>query len=370
MLRQNLTGETFYLNLGPQHPSTHGVLRVLLRLDGEYIVEAEPIIGYIHRGHEHMGQRQAYVQFLPNTGRMDYLGALAYNHAYCLAVEKACGIEVPRRAEYIRTICVELNRISSHLLWLGAWLLDLGGVTPMIYCFDDREDIMDILGEVSGSRLTYCYTRFGGVARDVNSRFCDLLKKFIPKLKGRFKDYDTLVTKNVIFVHRAKDVGLISRDLALQYSLTGPCLRGSGVRYDVRRAEPYGLYPEFDFEIPTRPEGDCLARYLVRVAEMEQSLRIVEQALAGLPEGAYRNPDVPLWVQPPEGEYNFIYEAPRGQLGIYFVSDGGRVAHRMKWRTPSFSNLSVVPALLPNTLVADTIAILGSLDVVIPDIDR
>lgn len=370
MKRTTLTGDTFYLNLGPQHPSTHGVLRVLLRLDGEWIVDADPIIGYSHRGHEHMAENRAYVQFLPNTARMDYLGALLFNHAYCLAVEKACGIEVPPRAEFIRLICVELNRISSHLLWFGTYLLDLGGVTPFLYSFDDREDIMDVLGEATGSRLTYCYCRFGGVRDDLNGLFLSRLERFIPKFKARLNDYRTLVTNNVIFVNRTRGVGVITPDLIRDYGVTGPCARASGFSYDVRKAEPYSLYSQFDFDVPVGQTGDCFDRYAVRMAEVEQSLRIIEQALAKLPPGPYRNPDVPLWVTPPAGEYHFSYETSRGHLGIFIVSDGSRVPYRMKWRVPSFSNLSVIPAILPNTLVADTIAILGSIDVVMPEIDR
>ena len=367
---KTLTGDTFYLNMGPQHPSTHGVLRLLLRLNGEWIVEAEPIIGYSHRGHEHMAQNRTYAQFLPNTSRMDYLAGLMYNHAYCLAVEKACGIVPPPRAEYIRVICAELNRVSSHLLWFGTFLLDLGGITPFLYSFDDREDILDILGEITGSRLTYSYCRFGGVRDDINDRFIEGIRAFIPKLRSRLRDYKTLVTKNVIFVNRTRDVGVISEELAGQYAVTGPCLRASGIPYDVRKMEPYSVYPEFVFEIPTGKKGDCYDRYQVRMVEMEQSLRIIEQALDRMPEGPCLASGIPLWVQPPEGEYHFSYETPRGHLGIYFVSDGSRIPYRMKWRTPSFSNLSVTPAILPNTLIADAIAILGSIDVVIPEIDR
>jgi NADH-quinone oxidoreductase subunit D len=370
MLRKTLTDDSFYLNLGPQHPSTHGVLHLLLRLDGERIMECKPLLGYSHRAHEHMAQNRAYLQFMPNTSRMDYLGALTYNHAYCLALEKACGIQAPERAEYIRVICAELNRISSHLLWFGAYLMDLGAFTPFLYAFDDREDILAILNEVTGSRLTYSYCRFGGVARDLNAPFLEGLRAFIPKMRTRLKDYRTLVTKNVIFINRTKGIGVISQDTAKDFALTGPNLRASGVPYDIRRAEPYSLYQEFDFEIPTASEGDCYARYLVRMAEMEQSLRIVEQALDRLPEGPVKAKGVPHWLEPPAGDYHFSYESPRGHLGIYFVSDGGRIPYRMKWRTPSFSNLSILGHLLPGTLLADTIAILGSIDVVIPEIDR
>ncbi len=369
MPHQSLTDDTFFLNLGPQHPSTHGVLRMLLKLDGEYVVEAEPVIGYSHRGQEHMAQNRAYAQFLPNVSRMDYLAGLMFNHAYCLAVEKAAGIKVPERGECIRTICAEFNRISSHLLWFGTYLLDIGGITPFLYAFDDREQILDLLNEITGSRLTYSYCRFGGVRDDITERFPEMAKAFIARLRARLKDYDTLVTKNIIFEKRTKGIGIIKAEDARRYGLTGPCLRASGVAYDVRRAEPYGMYPEFQFDIPTGATGDCFDRYMIRLQEMEQSMRIIEQALGRLAKGPFRA-EVPLWVEPPAGDYHFSYETARGHLGIYIVSDGGRVPFRMKWRTPSFCNLSIMPMALAETLVADTIAILGSIDVVMPEVDR
>ncbi len=377
MLRKTLTDDTFYLNMGPQHPSTHGVLRLLLRLDGERIVECEPVLGYSHRGHEHMAQTRSYLRFMPNPSRMDYLSGLMYNHAFCLAVERACGIQAPPRAQYIRVICAELNRIASHLLWFGAYLLDLGGFTPFLYAFDDREDILAILGEITGSRLTYSYCRFGGVERDVTPKFIELTKAFIPKLRARLKDYDTLVSKNVIFINRTKGIGPISRDQARDYALTGPNLRACGVPFDLRRSEPYSVYPELDFQVVTadhddheQDAADCYDRYLVRMQEMTQSLNIVEQALERMPRGSIRARGVPQEPAPPPGDYQFSYESARGMVSVYLVSDGSRVPVRMKWRTPSFSNLSILPLLLPGTLVADTVAILGSLDLVIPEIDR
>ncbi len=370
MLRKTLTEDTFYLNLGPQHPSTHGVLRLLLRLDGERVVECRPVLGYSHRGHEHMAQTRSYLRFMPNPCRMDYLSGLMYNHAYCLALERALGITPPPRAVCIRTLCAELNRISSHLLWFGAYLLDLGAFTPFLYAFDDREEVLSILGEVSGSRLTYSYCRFGGVARDLNQAFLDRTRAFIPRLRSRLKDYRTLVTGNVIFINRTRGVGVVSPERARAYALTGPNLRASGVDFDLRRDQPYELYPWLDFEVALAEEGDCYARYRVRMAEMAQSLRIIEQCLDLLPNGPIRAAGVPQEPAPPAGEYYSTYETARGLLGIYLVSDGSRVPWRMKWRTPSFSNLSVLPGLLAGTLVADTIAILGSLDLVIPEIDR
>jgi NADH-quinone oxidoreductase subunit D len=364
-----ITEETYYLNMGPQHPSTHGVLRLFLKLEGEYIVEADPIIGYGHRGHEKMAESHIYEQFLPNSSRMDYLSGLLSNHGYVAAVEKMAGIEVPRRAEYIRVICAELNRISSHLLWFGTYLLDLGGITPFLYAFDDRENILDILDRVTGSRLTYCYCRFGGVARDIDESFISETRLFIQRLRGRWRDYHNLVTKNVIFINRARDVGIIDRDLALRFGCTGPVLRAAGVAYDIRKAEPYSVYPEFDFEIPTGTNGDALDRYMVRLQEMEQSLRIIEQGLERLPDGPIKAP-VPRKVRPPKGDYYFAVESARGALGFYMVSDGTGFPYRLRARVPSFGNLQVLTDVLPGTLVADTISILGSIDIVVPEVDR
>jgi NADH-quinone oxidoreductase subunit D len=368
-LPESVIEQTYYLNMGPQHPSTHGVLRLFLKLDGEYILEADPVIGYGHRGHEKMAESHFYEQFLPNTSRMDYLSGLLYNHGYAAAVEKMAGIQVPPRAEYIRVICAELNRICSHLLWFGTYLLDLGGITPFLYAFDDREHIMDTLDRVTGSRLTYNYCRFGGVAKDVDSEFVRAARDFIQRLRSRFDDYHTLVTKNVIFVNRTRGVGVINRDAALRFGCTGPVLRAAGVPYDIRRAEPYSVYPLFDFDIPTGTTGDVMARYMVRLREMEQSLRIIEQALDGLPEGPFRAP-APRKVRPPKGDYYFAVESARGALGYYIVSDGTSYPYRLKVRVPSFGNLQVLTEALPGTLVADTVAILGSVDIVVPEVDR
>lgn len=360
----------YSLNLGPQHPSTHGVLRVLLKLDGEFIVEAEPVVGYCHRGHEKMGENHTYLQFMPNTSRMDYLSGLLYNHGYCLAVEKMCGIDPPERAKYIRVICAELNRISSHLLWFGTYVMDLGGFTPFLYCFDDREQILDILDGVSGSRLTYSYCRFGGVSRDVDRQFIDATRSFIARLRSRWVDYHNLVTKNVIFIHRVRDVGIIGKELAQRFGVTGPNLRAAGVAYDLRKAEPYEVYDRFDFEIPVGDKGDAQDRYNVRLAEMEQSCRIIEQALDSLPAGAYRDERYHQKVTPPKGDCYFAFESARGATGYYLVSDGSRYPYRCHVRVPSFGNLHALTEVLKGSMVADAIAILGSIDLVIPEIDR
>jgi NADH-quinone oxidoreductase subunit D len=363
-------GDTYYLNMGPQHPSMHGVLRLLLHLRGEEILSAEPDIGYAHRAHEKMAENRNYMMFFPNTSRVDYLAGMIYNIGYCQAIEKMMEIEVPERSEYIRVIACELNRISSHLLWFGTFLLDLGGITPFLYCFDDREEILAILERVTGSRLTYSYGLFGGVTRDVDDVFLRQTTEFVARLRSRMPDYHDLVTGNVIFQKRCEGVGVIGKDVALQYGVTGPCLRAAGVSYDVRRAEPYGIYHRFDFEIPTGERGDIWDRYTVRVKEMEQSCRIIEQAVAAIPDGPILPEKLPKKFKPPAGELYFAVESARGEFGMYIVSDGSDIPERIKLRTPSFSNLSSMPAVLPGTMVADTIAILGSIDIILPEVDR
>lgn len=362
--------DTYYLNLGPQHPSMHGVLRLLVELRGEEIVSCEPIIGYAHRAHEKMAENRSYIMFLPNTSRVDYLSGMIYNLGYCQAMEKILEIEVPERAEYIRTVANELNRISSHLLWFGTFLLDIGGITPFLYCFDDREEILAILDRATGSRLTYSYGRFGGLTMDIDQAFVDATRAFLVRIRERFPMYKSLVYDNIIFRERCTGVGLMTREDAINYGITGPCLRAAGVPYDVRRAEPYGIYDRFDFEIPTRTAGDCLARFEVRMDEMEQSCRIIEQALDALPEGPITQARMKKRFKPPKGEFYFAVESARGAYGMYIVSDGTDNPSKIKLRTPSFSNLSSMPDVLRGTLIADTIAILGSVDVVLPEIDR
>ncbi|OQX11476.1 MAG: NADH dehydrogenase [Desulfobulbaceae bacterium A2] len=363
--------ETFVLNLGPQHPATHGVLRVKLVMDGEYIVSAEPVLGYIHRMHEKMGENRTYAQFLPNTPRLDYLSALSYNHGYVLAVERAAGIEVPERAEYIRVITVELNRISSHLLWFGAYLLDLGGFTPLLYAFDDREQILDLLEAITGSRLTYCYFRFGGVYNDIDDAFVSGSRAFVSRMRSRMPSlYHDLVTHNIILRKRLEGIGILSQDLCRRYGATGPVLRGSGVQFDVRRNEPYSAYPEFKFDIPVYQECDSMARYMVRMDEIEQSLRIIEQALDKLPEGPFMAPKVPKTVKPPAGDTYAAVEAARGTFGVRIVSDGTGNAYRLKLRSPTYSNLSLFGEACQGMILADALALMGSLDLVIPEIDR
>lgn len=362
---------TLVLNMGPQHPSTHGVLRVIIELDGEYILRAEPVLGYLHRMHEKMAEDRTYLQYLPNMGRVDYLHAMAWNWAYVGAVERLAGIEVPERAEYIRVIVTELNRISSHLVWWGAYLLDLGAFTPILYAFEDREIILDLLQIPTGSRLTYSYFRPGGVAYDINGEFLAGLKTFVPYMRGRLPMYRDLVTDNIILRGRLEKVGVIPLEMCRRYGATGPVLRGSGKRYDVRIAEPYSVYSRFSFDIPTHSDGDCMGRYLVRMAEIEQSLAILEQAAESIPPGPHLVKGAPKvrW-KPPAGEAYFAVEGARGKIGVHLVSDGTSTPYRCKLRAPGFSNMSLFAELSRGVLLADAVAILGSLDLVIPEMDR
>jgi NADH-quinone oxidoreductase subunit D len=368
---ENREEETLILNMGPQHPSTHGVLRVILSLDGEYIMRAEPVLGYLHRMHEAMAEHRTYLTYLPNMGRVDYLHAVAWNWAYVGAVERLGGIEVPNRAEYIRVITCELNRISSHLLWWGAYLLDLGAFTPIMYAFDDRELILDILQSVSGSRLTYSFLRPGGVAFDLPDAFLADVRAFIPHLRSRLPMYKALVTDNTIMRHRCEQVGDLPLEMCRRYGATGPVVRGSGMAYDVRKAEPYGVYPQLDFQIPVESTCDAMGRYLVRMAELEQSLHILEQAVEAIPAGDYlvKGAPKPRW-KAPVGESYFAVEGARGKIGVHLVSDGSATPYRCKLRAPGFSNLSLFAELAQGTLLSDAVSILGSLDLVIPEIDR
>ena len=365
--------DTYTLNMGPQHPSTHGVLRMKLTLRGEEIVVAEPMIGYSHRAHEKMAENRTYAQFLPNTSRQDYLSGMIYNFAWVEAVERMAGIAVPDRALVARVILAEFNRIASHLLWIGAFLLDLGAATPFLYAWDDREAILFLLESVTGSRLTYCTGRFGGLSKDLDADFPRRARAVIAKLKARWDEYVRLIDDNVIFINRAKGVGVMSRDLCLSYGVTGPTLRGSGVPYDVRKAEPYGAYARFEFEIPTMDLSDCYGRYMVRVREVRQSVRIIEQALEQLPGGPILNPDsigVKKRLKLPAGTQYYAVESARGHYGILLVSEGGTEPWRAKFRTPSYANLSLMVEAMPGNFIADIIAILGSIDVIVPEVDR
>ena len=361
--------ERFTLNMGPQHPSTHGALRLVLRLDGERVVSAQPDFGYVHRGMEKMGEALTYPQYIYLTDRMDYLSSLLNEWAYCRAAEALAGIEVPRRAEYLRVITGELQRINSHLIWLGSMGMDLGAFTPLTYTFRERERLLDLLEELSGQRMTFNYMRLGGVARDLTPGFGSRLKAFLAYFAPMPDLYDDLLSNNAIFLARTRGVGRLDPALARSHAVTGPNLRGSGVALDLRRDEPYGAYGEFAFDVPTRPEGDALARYRVRVEEMRQSAAILHQALAGLPEGGIAA-KVPKVFRPPAGEAYARVESSRGIQGFYLVSDGGPKPVRCRIRVPSFANLSVLPQLLAGAAVADIVAVMGSIDFIVPEIDR
>lgn len=359
----------FLLNMGPQHPSTHGVLRIVLEMDGEYVTGIDPVIGYGHRMQEKIGEIRPATSFLPNTARMDYVCALPYNHGYVSLLEQMTGIEVPRRAEFIRVITVELNRLASHLLWLGTFLLDLGAFTPILFGFDDREHILDLLESVTGSRLTYSFHRVGGVYQDIDDKFISGCHDFIKRLEKRFDTYDKLVTGNIIFRKRAEGVGIVTSDIARRYGVTGPNLRASGISYDIRKAFPYSVYPELDFDVPVGTNGDCMDRYLVRIEEMKQSLKILKQALEMIPEGDIKS-KVPKKLKIPKGQSSFSVEAARGELCYYMVSDGSDVPYRLKVRVPSYANLSAIAEICKGMLLADLVAVMGSFDLVIPEIDR
>jgi NADH-quinone oxidoreductase subunit D len=363
--------DTLILNLGPQHPATHGVLRVIVELDGEYVIRAEPVLGYLHRMHEKMGEVKTLAQYIPNMGRVDYGHALGWNWSFVGAVERLAGFEVPERATYIRVITTELNRITSHLLWWGAFTLDLGAITPIMYAFDDRERLLDILQMPTGSRLTHSSFRIGGVCTDLSDRFIEQVKEFIPHMRLRLPMYRDLVTNNIILRKRLEGVGVMDADMCRRYGVTGPVARGAGLDYDVRVAEHFPLYDGFDWQVPVYPEGDSMARYLVRMDEMEQSLNIVEQALAALPAGQIMMKNAPkaTW-KAPKGESYFAVEGARGKIGVHLVSNGGISAYKIKLRSPCFSNLSAYAEVARGTILADAVAILGSLDLVIPEIDR
>jgi NADH-quinone oxidoreductase subunit D len=342
------------INMGPQHPSTHGVLRLLLELDGEMIVKAEPHIGFLHRGVEKLAEYKTYHQCIPLTDRLDYVAPFSNNLAYALTVEKLLGIEIPERAQHIRVILCELTRISSHLLWLATHALDIGAMTVFFYCFRERETIYDIFEMVSGARMNLSYIRVGGVSRDLPGGFLEKTRKFVAEFPSRLNEYETLLTNNIIWKKRTVGVGVISAEDAIDYGLSGPSLRGSGVNWDIRKAEPYSSYDKYHFAVPLGKNGDVYDRYYVRIEEMRQSNSIVHQALNVLPKGDF---------------YSSI-EAPKGELGFYIVSDGSSHPYRLKIRPPSFVNLEALPKMVEGRLLPDVVAVIGSLDIVLGEIDR
>ena len=358
------------LNMGPQHPSTHGVFRLILQLDGETVVGVRPVMGYLHRSTEKLGEARTYVMGVVLTDRLDYLAPMSNNWAYALAVEKLANLEVPERAEYIRVIVTELNRIASHQVAIGTFGADVGTwFTPLVYAFREREEILDLFGLCAGVRMNPSYIRFGGVARDLTPEFLEKARRFIDKMPRKIDEYESLLTKNEIFLGRTKNIGMLPPELAREYSVTGPIARASGIGYDVRRAEPYGIYDRFDWEAPVQYNGDSYDRYLVRIAEMRESVKIVRQALRDLPDGEFRG-RLPKILRPPKGEAYARIESPKGELGFYLVSDGSTSPYRFKVRAPSFINLTVLSQLTIGHKVADAVVILGSFDIVMGEVDR
>jgi len=391
------------LNMGPSHPSTHGVLRIRLELDGEIITKATPDVGYLHRGDEKIAENLTYTQFIPYTDRLDYLAPLANNVAYALAVEKLLGIDqqLPPRCQFIRVICCELARISSHLLGIGSYAMDVGAMTIFLHTFTEREKIHNLAEALTGARFTTSYTRIGGVSRDLPPGWVDQCRKFLSEVVVNIDETETFLTRNRIWVDRTRDVGLISKEDAIDYGLTGPNLRGSGVDYDVRQAHPYLCYDQLKFDVPLGSVGDCYDRYLVRMEEMRQSVRLIQQCLDKLPGGPDNKSGEPVHVNDgkvvlppkhkvltsmeelihqfilvtqgvnaPPGEVYFGAENPKGELGFYINSRGGGTPYRLKIRAPSFCNLSILPKLMPGHMMSDTVAILGSLDFVMGECDR
>ncbi len=364
-----LDSDELVLNMGPQHPSTHGVLRVILKLDGEKVLGTESIIGYLHRGVEKIAENRTYAQFNPYVDRMDYVAAVSNGLGYVLAVEKLLNTEAPPRAQYIRVILTELNRIASHQLWLGTHALDIGAITPLFYTFRDREEILKIFEKYCGARLTTHAFRIGGTQYETYEGFEKECLAFCDFVLPKIDEYETLLSTNRIWVERTKKVGLISGKDAIALGVTGPVLRASGVRWDLRKAQPYSAYDKFDFEIPIGLNGDTYDRYIVRIQEMRQSVRIIRQAVEGLPTGPIMA-KIPKVLKPPVGEVYHSIEAPKGELGYFIVSDGSTQPYRIRVRPPSFVNLQALDVMVRGMLVADVVAVIGTLDIVLGEVDR
>ncbi len=389
------TAKTMVLNMGPQHPSTHGVLRVLLELDGENVVTAVPDLGYLHTGIEKSCEDKTYSQAITLTDRMDYLNPLGNNLVYCLAVEKLLGLEVPKRAQYIRVMMVELQRISSHLVWLGTHALDMGAMSVMLYCFREREEILKIFERFAGQRMMTSYIRIGGVGIDPPAGWREMVRKFVDMMPPRIDEYEALLTENRIWQGRLKGVGYLPAETLIALSTTGPGLRAAGVNYDNRKAFPYSSYEEFNFDVPIRTESDCYARYLVRVAEMRESVKIVRQAMDKITDQGAIKAEAPGIIppqrekmktemealiyhfkiftegfSPPPGEAFVAVESPRGELGCFIASDGSPKPLRVHFRGPSFVNLQALPFMVKGQLIADTVASIGTIDIVLGEVDR
>lgn len=382
------------INMGPQHPSTHGVLRLVLELDGEVVVRCVPHIGYLHTGVEKECEAKRYIQVIPMTDRLDYLAPLSNNLAYCLAVEKLLGLEVPERAQVIRVMLAELARIGSHLVWLGTHALDIGAMSVFLYCFREREQLLDLFEAVSGQRMMTSFFRVGGLMADLPSGFEEKVFSFIKEFPKRVDEYEDLLTKNPIWVERTKGIGVLKREDAINLGVTGPTLRASGVPWDLRKSNPYSGYEKYDFQISLGKNGDVYDRYLCRIFEMRESLRIVHQTLDRLPSGPVMVDDPKLapppkhllkqsmealihhfiyWSQgftPPPGEVYVSIESPKGEYGVYLVSDGSNKPYRVHFRAPSFANLQALPRMVEGRLVADLVAVIGSIDIVLGEIDR
>lgn len=366
---EKLSESEYILNMGPQHPSTHGVLRVVLKLDGETVVNVYPDIGFIHSSMEKICENRKYDMIMPYTDRMDYLSAVNYNFAYAIAVEKLLGVQVPERAEYIRVILAELNRIMSHLVWYSAYGMDMGALTPIIYAFREREEIINMVEAMTGGRLTHHAFRIGGFKSDLPRDFMDKLKKFLSHFEDKVDEYEALLTNNVIFTARTRGVGVLAKDTAVNYGVSGPSLRGSDCAYDLRKNAPYSVYSKFDFKACTGKYGDTLDRTRVRMDEMRESAKILKQAMEGIPAGEIMA-KVPKVIKPAPGETYAMVEGPRGETGVYIAGDGTEKPYRIKFRSPSFSNLSVLKEMTRGCKIADLVAIMGSLDLVIPEMDR
>jgi len=364
-----LGADEIILNMGPQHPSTHGVLRVKLKLDGEKVIGSECIIGYLHRGVEKIGENRTYPQFAPYVDRTDYVAAVSNGLGYCEAVEKLLVVEAPPRARWVRTILTELQRIASHLLWLGTHALDIGAITPLFYTFREREEILKIYEKYCGARLTTHAFRIGGLQYETYGGFEDEVKAFCKDFDKRIDEYEELLTSNRIWVERTRDIGVITAEHAIAMGVTGPVLRGSGVRWDIRKAMPYAAYDQFQFDIPIGGRGDTYDRYLVRLEEMRQSRRILLQAVESIPEGPILA-RVGKVIKPPPGEVYHSIEAPKGELGYYMVSDGTTQPYRLRIRPPSFINLQALDRMVQGHLVADVVAIIGTIDIVLGEVDR
>jgi len=369
VVRDDNPFEEMILNMGPQHPSTHGVLRLLIKVSGEFVDDCQLHVGYLHRCHEKLSEKRTYAGALPLPDRLDYVCAVPNGWALCLAAEKLAGVGVPERAEYLRVIASELNRIASHLLFIGTFGIDLGAMTLLLYAFREREYFLDLLQALSGARLTYHYIRLGGVMRDLPEGFKEQAEAAMVNVERRLPEYHALFTNNKIMRERSEGIGIIPRETALEMGFSGPTLRASGVPYDVRRADPYGVYDRLDFDIPVGETGDSFDRYRMRYLEIEQSMRIVRQALKQIPAGEYRTPIRGRFKPAVGWSYGHV-ECARGDVGYYIVSDGSDKPYRLKVRAPSFNNLAGIERLVTGWKIADVVAILGSIDIVLGDVDR